>query len=206
MSPELHFFRFLYVISAFLWSNQIHVLVSLCPKSTLSPLQIMKALPGIAQTSADRPSVTCCIACQSVIYVTGYLFIFAWDKAVMCSAYWTTINVASAYDIKGNNACGIYIPLCIKSQDVQSSQLTEGSESGLWSDLAPSLVNAKREISVDVWRCSFSPKELASVCSFLKRNEAFYFWVMLLGSLLRQCHFEIREDISKVHGPGWMPD
>lgn len=50
-----------------------------------------------------------------------------------------TINVASAYDIKGNDACCT----CIKSQDRDSSQLTEGSESGLWSD---SLVNAEGDL------------------------------------------------------------
>lgn len=68
----------------------------------------------------------------------------------MRGSYLTVINVASVCDIIGNNACGVCILLCIKSQDLESSQLTEASESVWCSDLAIFLVNAKREISVDV--------------------------------------------------------
>lgn len=82
-----------------------------------------------------------------MLYITGCLSIFAWGKSVMHGSYLTVINVASTRDIKGNNACGIYILLCIKSQDLESSQLTEASESVWCSDLATSLVNAKRDLS-----------------------------------------------------------
>lgn len=68
----------------------------------------------------------------------------------MRGSYLTVINVASICDIKGNNACGVCILLYTKSQDMESSQLTEASESVWCSDLAITLVNAKIEISVDV--------------------------------------------------------
>lgn len=84
----------------------------------------MKALLGIAQ-AFTQPLPTCCISRQSVLCITGCLSVFVWDKAAVCSAYLTTINVASSCDIKGNNACGIHILLCSKSQESSLEHLNQ---------------------------------------------------------------------------------